>query len=474
MDDAKISYLLKRLSKSEKKRFLKFVRSPYFNTDLKLVQLTELLLSPPCTRESLHAGIFQDLSYDYFRISTLITYVYKLLEEFLAYERMKESGFPFSHYSLMLANEQGWNNYFEEVSRKYSRKEQQAERHLPGDFLQQYLVEQERDKYFSAQQQRTADNSLSKKLEALELFHVSAMLKNVCKWINRQNIVRAAGTNTYDHFIEYIQLHIDRFSSQPFIRIYYPILMTLIEWENEAHYQQLRVALQQDGPQISVGERKPMYQYAQNYCARQINSGNRAYIRDSFFLYQEMIRQELLYHEGCITAGDVKNIVSLSTRLEEYTWAEAFLEKESERFPPQLRENILAYNHAQLAYARGKLRVALRLLRAVEFKDLYYELGAKTLLLKIYYDLDDLEGLESLLHAFSTFLRRNKHISAYQLRVHQNLIRAVKRVNQLRYRKRLVGAQAFTKQLSALEHTIRQKREITNIGWLLEKVEALK
>lgn len=474
MSDLKISYLLGELSKPEKNRFLKFVRSPYFNTDKKLIQLTKLLLTPPFTRESLHTPLFPGMPYDYFRISTLITYVYKLLEEFLAYERMKKSDFPLQHHSLILAKEQGWNSYFEEVSRKFARKQQRTSSLLPEDFLKQYLIEQERDTYFSAQQQRTANDSLSLKLEALELFHVSAMLKNVCKWINRQNIIRSEEANNYEHFIGYIRQHIDRFSSEAFVRIYFPILMTLIDWENEAHYHQLRIALQEDGPKIPVGERKPMYQYAQNYCARQINNGNTAYTRELFGLYQDMIQQELLYHEGHISAGDVKNIVSLSIRLEEYAWASAFLEQEAGRFPSQLREHILAYNHAQLAYARGELTIALRLLRAVEFRDLYYELGAKTLLLKIYYDLDDLEGLESLLHAFSTFLRRNKHISAYQLRVHQNLIRAVKRVNQLRYRKRLVGEQAFIKQLAALEHTIRQKREITNIGWLLEKVEALK
>jgi hypothetical protein len=232
--------------------------------------------------------------------------------------------------------------------------------------------------------------------------------------------------------------------------------------------------LRQHGKSIPANERKSMYQYAQNYCTRQINSGNTAYLRELFGLYDEMIRQDLLYHEGALGAGDAKNIVSLGIRLEEYDWTEQFLESQTDRFHPALREAIMAYNRAHIAYARGSLRGALRLLRAVEFDDLYYDLGAKTLLLKIYYDLDDLEGLESLLHAFSTSLRRNKHISTYQLTVHKNLIRYTQKANKLRHRKRLIGAQAFRKQAAALEAAIHTTREITNIGWLLEKVAALR
>lgn len=468
-----MTYLLEKMTPAEHKGFLRLLDSPYFNTDPKLTHLGRLLTEGEGDREKLHRTLFPGLEYDYFRISNLLSYVYKLLERFLALEHMKGDRFVFAHHALALARERGWHAHFEKLSRDLEREAVGTEKQLPVDFLESYLIGQERDEYFGAQQKRTFDQSLSHKIEDLEHFYVADMLKNVCKWINRQNIIRSEEPHNYAHFVAYVQANFFRYEALPFIRIYFHILMTLTEWEEESHYARLIAVLRQYGKSIPANERKSMYQYAQNYCTRQINSGNTVYLRELFGLYDEMIRQDLLYHEGYIGSADVKNIVSLGIRLEEYDWTEQFLESNADRFQPAMREAVIAYNRAQLAYVRGSLRGALRLLRVVEFDDLYYDLGAKTLLLKIYYDLDDLEGLESLLHAFSTSLRRNKHISTYQLTVHKNLIRYTQKANRLRHRKRLVGAQAFRKQVETLEAAIHTTREITNIGWLLEKVKEL-
>lgn len=473
MSHKQLTYLLEKMTPAEHKGFLRLLDSPYFNTDPKLTHLGQLLTEGEGDRETLHRALFPELEYDYFRISNLLSYVYKLLERFLALEHMKADRFVFANHALALSRERGWHAHFEKLSRDLAKDPARRDKCLPGDFLESYLVEQERDEYFGAQQKRTFDQSLSHRMEDLEHFYVADMLRSVCKWINRQNIIRAEETHSYEHFVAYVQENFFRYEAHPFIRIYFHILMTLTEWEKESHYAQLIEVLKQHSSTLPASERKPMYQYAQNYCTRQINNGNTAYLRELFGLYNEVIRQDLLYHEGYIGSADVKNIVSLGIRLEEYDWTEQFLESNEDRFQPAMREAVIAYNRAQLAYVRGSLRGALRLLRVVEFDDLYYDLGAKTLLLKIYYDLDDLEGLESLLHAFSNSLRRNKHISTYQLTVHKNLIRYTQKANRLRHRKRLVGAQAFRKQVETLEAAIHTTREITNIGWLLEKVKEL-
>ena len=50
----------------------------------------------------------------------------------------------------------------------------------------------------------------------------------------------------------------------------------------------------------------------------------------------------------------------------------------------------------------------------------------------MYYELNEPDGLQSVLQAFEVWLRRNKVLSPYQQEVHLNLIRIVKKLQSLR------------------------------------------
>jgi hypothetical protein len=78
---------------------------------------------------------------------------------------------------------------------------------------------------------------------------------------------------------------------------------------------------------------------------------------------------------------------------------------------PEFQLDALHYNLALLYYHTQRLPEALEHLNKVEFTDIHYSLGAKVMLCQIYYQTDNYDALESLLHAFNTFLRRNKLIA---------------------------------------------------------------
>lgn len=106
--------------------------------------------------------------------------------------------------------------------------------------------------------------------------------------------------------------------------------------------------------------------------------------------------------------------------------------------------------------------------------DDFYQLGARIILVKCFYQMRDLEGLESTIHAFSTWLRRNKQVSGYQRKVHLNLLRFIRKLAFLRAKLGLYSASEQKNQLDRLQNKIEATREITNIGWILEEVERLR
>jgi hypothetical protein len=249
--------------------------------------------------------------------------------------------------------------------------------------------------------------------------------------------------------------------------------MTLIEEKDEQHYQSLKQLLARHADHIPEEELQPMYQYAQNYCIKLANSGHPAYLEELFDLYRERIDRGLIYFQGFIAPSDVKNIVTLGIRIGKFDWTEAFMIRIETKIAPKHREHLVNYCRALLHHGRGELRKALRLLHTVDFPDVYFDMGTKTLLMKIYYELDDQEGLESVIHTFRAALHRNRLISAYQRKVHLNLIRFVYKLSSLRIKAITMGPAAFRRQVASLRKQIETTQAISNINWLFGKLEEL-
>jgi hypothetical protein len=115
-----------------------------------------------------------------------------------------------------------------------------------------------------------------------------------------------------------------------------------------------------------------------------------------------------------LSQWEYKNIVTLGLRLKENKWVRDFIRKHLHHLAPHERKNALTYNSAMLGYHEKNYRLTLKLLREVEFSDLYYALDSRSLLMKVYYETDDPETLLYHISAFKIFLRRNKFISDYQ------------------------------------------------------------
>lgn len=478
MKSAKLFQLLHSLATVEQNRFRKYIRSPYFNTDDKLVLLTDLLLEgreETLSREWLDQTLFPGQAFDYFRISNLLSYITRHLSRFLVLEHQQADSFDQQQHFLLSLRERGLEKLFQQESQKLLRKLEQVDPLDEHIFYQQQWLEQERDAFFLRTGKREDDQSLIRQVESLDRFYVLAMLKSMCQLRNRQHILQTTGIPyLQEAFTGYLQRHHAQYEAYPLIQAYYHVLQSLVVVEPDLHYQTLRQLLGEKAAALPNAELQTLYQYARNFCIRQSNQGQIQYLQELFGLYQEMIERDLLYPDGYLSPGDLKNIVSLGIRLGEFAWTEQFLHAQSSHLPPEQRDNALRYNQAQLAYARGKFREAMRLLVAVEFEDVFYYPGAKTLLLKIYYALDEPEALAALLHTFQAWLQRDKLLSPVQREVHLNLIRLVRKLQGLRSQAQASGRSSIQSDLKRLEQSIAGTQGISQQAWLVERLEELK
>ncbi|MEZ4825425.1 MAG: hypothetical protein R3C61_03900 [Bacteroidia bacterium] len=468
---SRLADFITKLSSSQHLRFRSYLDSPYFTPDKRLLQLYDLLKNQPpevWDKRQLFEAIFPEEDFHPDRINNFFSYLTRAAENFLGQEAWEQHPFYPAYFKLQGARQMGLNRSF-----GYQLRRLDSTATSSDDYFRQYLISDESDMFFMQKASREKDQSLGQKLSALHLFYLTAMLRSACEWLSRKNVI--GNDEQPAELIASIPFLLSQaayYETIPQVHIYHHILLTLTEPENESHFATLKAALASHALPPEV--QKPMYQFAQNYCIFQVNRGNSAYLVSLFDLYDEMSQRNLLFHEGYISPGDVKNIVALGARLGKYEWANRFLLSVTDKISPAYRDAVLSYNKAYLHYSASRLRDALRILASLDYPDLYYDLGARTLLLRIYYEMEDYEGLESQIQAFEAYLRRQKTLSLYQREAYRNLLYFTRKLSRIRAEVAFQAPSVSKKRFTAFLRKLHTVTSVMARDWLIAQTEIIK
>jgi hypothetical protein len=341
----------------------------------------------------------------------------------------------------------------------------QTKKDAPGSAEEYYY--RYRDHYthlnhFVPRQPRGQSN-IGETARYLDIYYLAVKLQLLCEIINVRNVMEV----NYDSFLQQeiiTALHNGAFKNIPVVSIYYHILMTLTGHEQELHAAELEKILHSSHENFSRQELREMYQYLMNFCIRKINTGDTTYLNRLFNIYKTILPAKIIFDGNYLSQWDYKNIVVIGLRADESKWVEDFIEMYKKYLPPAETENAYCYNMAYFHFSTGNHKKALGLLQQVEFTDLYYQLDMRAILLKCYYETDEMETLFYHLAAFRIFLSRNKLISDYQRTIYRNMIR---------YTGAIARAGTNTKKLRQIKDEVESVRQVADINWLRKKIEEL-
>jgi len=147
--------------------------------------------------------------------------------------------------------------------------------------------------------------------------------------------------------------------------------------------------------------------------------------------------------------------------MHELEWVERFVHEYQPALREEHREGLFSFNLARLEYRRRDLGRALQLLQKAEYKDLMLSLAAKMLQLKIFFELQEFDLLESHLQAIRAFIRRKKVMGYHR----ENYL------NTVHFTQKLLESNAFDKPArAALRREIEETKAVAEKEWLLEQV----
>lgn len=471
MLSSKLISILKTLSAREMNSFEKLVASPFFNVNEEVSALFALLkkLYPELNekqveKKTVFKKIFPGKRFDEQKLRYIMTDLTWLLEEYLVQKQFSENGLLKKHLLRQSLNERDLDKYFlQQMKDAYSVQEKSVFRDA-AFYERQALLEEDSYTYTSRKDNRAIDSSLQSLVDNIDIHYLTKKLKYSCEVINRMNVLKVQYNISFlDNTLEFLKHN--SFSHVPAIMVYFQVLLTLRESENETHYRKLKALLVQHIDKFPNAELRDIYGFVQNYCIRQINLGNNTYLRELFENYKILLEKEIIIENRSLAQFDFKNIVAIALRLDEFKWTENFIEKYSPLLSADFRKNAINYNLARLHYSRKQYHQALKLLLAVEFTDVFYHLDSKSLLLRIYFELEDWEPLLSLVNTFKIYLKRNKLISEYQRTTYTNLVKFVRKLTRIKTGSNL--------PLEKVKLEIEQVKQIADLTWLQSKVQEL-
>ncbi|MEM9984436.1 MAG: hypothetical protein AAF804_05010 [Bacteroidota bacterium] len=483
MKNARVIQHLKELSPGELRRFEVFVTSPYFNQNPKLISLIDWLvkLAPEfheagLAKEQLHKVMFGDeLPFHAQAVHDQCSQLLRLLERFLGYEHFDEEELATFNHQLAAFSQRPLQEHAGRLVKKVQKSQEDFPYRNGHYYYHCFTTEFIKDTIAGTSNNRQIIGSLPQAAMNLDTFYLATRLRLGCEMINRKNL---KNTEYQNHFTEHLLHAIHQSESSllevPVIAIYYRIFLALTEPDQPQHYQKLVNLLYEHDRLFPRDEAYSMYAYAQNYCIRRINQGDGQYLQAIFSLYQRMLENELILNQGVLAHEHYKNITTVGLRTRQFEWVKDFLDKYRHRLHPDYRLNAYNYNLAVFHYEQQQYREAMKLLNSVNFTDIFYHLSAKSTLLKIYYDLGDGDSLKYQIQAFRALLKRNQKIPRYHVQTHQNLLRWISKLWQVK--KKLTRSfdleELHPKALKVAEE-LNQAKGVANLRWLKKKAEEL-
>ena len=401
--------LLRILSSAELNQLETFLRSPAFNRRPEMARLLAWWRQnrhEKLEKKQVFKEVVPDkpyLSRDWYLLLSRFT---RLIERFLVWQELQSD--ELGQYPFLLRNLRRRRK-----ARLFQRSMAQARalldkqgQHTAHLLYRAYDLEQEYYDYIASHKRQEPTN-LQAVNDRLDEFFIAEKLKQACLEHSR----RIASQEAYDiHFLKAIEQQLQArpaLLSVPAIEVYHACYRAVVLGGNKAAFQRLRRAMEAHQQGFPKQEIRDLYLLAINYCIRALNRGEEGFAREAFTLYKQSLQQGYLLEDGHIPESTYGNIVSLGLKLNRFEWVENFIRDYACFLRPEFQEALPSFTAAKLAYEQGQLATALQLLATVEARQPFLYFGAKTLQLKVFYELGEWGALDSLLESLRVYLQRH-------------------------------------------------------------------
>jgi hypothetical protein len=477
LKDRKIIIALSSLSVYELNSFSKFIHSPYFNSNENIIHFYNYIEKfvknntlDSLNTEMIWSSVFPDTPFNNQKLLKLNSDLTYLLELFITQKEFEKSESFKANLKLEGVRKRNITKLYKGIIADIERINKLENDQSIEFYLNKYLIEKNLFRLKTESEKKNEKVEISSELnlknisDNLDYFYIAEKLRQYCTLLGWQKMYKLdIELSNIEFIIELAQK--EQYSNIPAINMYYNMYLTYNDSNNPLHYDNLKNQIKNSIHLFPEHEQWEIYVTALSYCINRVNKGDINFQQETFELYKQVIDNNLILHEGSLSATTFRNIVQIATRVDQSAWAENFIYEYSKHVDRKHRDNAVEFSLARLEFYRKNYGKVLEHLYRVTYEDVWYNINAKTLQIACYYELDEYDALESLLQAFKMYIRRERSLTPD---------RKIHYLNLIKFTNTLIKIQPKDKKrLENLYTDIKNTKGVVSKPWLEEKITFL-
>jgi len=437
MNKTQLIHIFRTFSKKEIRDFRKWLLSPAHNQREDVLLLYDYLSENNrwneealVQKEVVYPYVFGNIPFDDSKMRQVIHFLLKRTEDFLIYNEVMEDKVSAQISLTKIYRRRQLGKYFDKVVSNTTKI--QKSQALRNQTFHKNAYRLNYEVYnFESSQKRGQSLNLQELSNSLDRYYLADKLLHCCAMISHQSVYKV----DYDFgLFELIEKEIEsrNYLQYPAIALYYYSFKSLTDPSDESHFQKMKAGLFKDAALFPNLEVLGFLVLAINYCIKNINQGKSAYFEEVFHLYQEGFERRYFIENGVVSAATFRNAVSTALQLKQFDWVESLIQEYQHYLPQKDREATVLFCQARLNFDQGNYKDAMVMMSQTEVKDVLLNLRIKSMLMKIYYEEESFEALESLISSLKKYIIRKKVLGYYRENF-KNLLTLTQKLSQLNH-----------------------------------------
>ncbi len=419
MKSSYLNSLFKTFQKKDFEHFRAFISSSFINPNPQFITLLDLIREKINKNESLildKYSVFKIIhptkEFNDLRLRHSISEFRTLLDNYLVFQQFrKDQSLKNSILLNSLRNKNLRANFKKTLNKINPNNSISPTNSIVDPLFEKYLLQKEVYE-FEHSTKRVKEDKITPLVRTLDHYYVLENIKlALYDWVNykesENKIFFKNKINSLIHNAHFLE------NDSSIISLYIRIFEILYN-DSQENFAELLQQFFQLESQINLQDRKYLYLILINYCAQYINKGNRDFAYLGLNLYMRGLNNKILLTENLLSRFTYKNIVFIYLTLKDFDQAFEFMNQFTKFLPADHRENSYHYNLATTYFMQGDYNQALEIMSKTRFIDVYDDLNARRMLVRIYYEREEWNALHSCLDAFDVHLKRKTKLGIHK------------------------------------------------------------
>ena len=470
--------LVGTFNETEFKEFGLFVSSPYFNKEAVQVRFYDIMkkhypafAGRSFEKEKVYAKLYPGKKYNDGVMRNILSKTLELAELYLTVKRQRKNEFSAKAALLRELSERKMAKLFERTEQKTGELLENSAVKDEQYYYDKSVLINENRRYLSNRKSSlySSNDMLRESAENLTISFLISILRSETNIANSNlRMFKFEKDNLLSELELFAEKEAEKYPGITYLQYYYNAFK-LARTRDEKYFYELKSIVYSSYDQFGEQDRKDIFTILTNYCYYKVNKGSLGFRNEHFMLYKENIERG--FYKGSRNYLDhiqYLNVVVTGLDAGYSSWVEEFIEKYKSELDDKNRENSYNFRRALIFYHKALYNEALNTAARVRSDDLSYKHQLKSLYLKIYYDMNEIEPFYSHVDSYRHFLLNEKHIPEVTRNVINSYVNYAKKLFDIKNR-----ATERDYDLFKIKNDISDSKAMVNKSWLLERISRI-